>query len=214
MSAQAKNEQKLHRSTAVRDTDEPVAADLIDAAVRTMADTGYHGTSVRDIATAAGVAVGSLYNYFGSKQELLVLMLNRGMDELLVRTEDALFQSTSAPADRLCSIVGVHVGLHVSGPFESMLGNTELRSLEPAALELVISKRDAQRRMFDRVILDGVERGHFATADPIEAARFIVSACTAVATWFRPGGPLTPEEVVARYQRIALDAVGYRSDTA
>ncbi len=67
-------------SFAVRGTDDKVAATLITAAVATMAAKGYHGTSVRDIASEAGVAVGSLYNYFGSKQELLALILNRGLD--------------------------------------------------------------------------------------------------------------------------------------
>lgn len=210
MAARARTDSPARRSLAVRDTDEPTAADLIDAAVLTMAAKGYHGTSVRDIATAAGVAVGSLYNYFGSKQDLLVLILDRGVDRLVVQTEDALFRAGTDPADRLRAIVGVHVGMHTESPLDSLLGNTELRSLEPAALALVTSKRDAQQRMFDRVVIDGVDRGVFGTPTPIDAARFIVSACTAVATWFRAGGALSADDVVARYQRIALDAVGYR----
>jgi AcrR family transcriptional regulator len=197
------------RSLAVRDTDDPTAADLISAAVLTMAAKGYHGTSVRDIATAAGLAVGSLYNHFGSKHDLLALILNRGMDELVISTEAALLRAGTDPADRLRSIVGVHVGRHAKAPLESLLGNTELRSLEPVALEVLITKRDVQQRMFERVVVDGVERGVFTAENPVDAARFVVSACTAVATWFRPDGPLTADEIVVRYQRIALDAVGY-----
>lgn len=178
-----------------------------------MAATGYHGTSVRDIASAAGVAVGSLYTHFGSKHDLLLLILNRVMDDLLTSTEDALFHAGELPASRLRAIVGVHVERHAKYPFESLLGNTELRSLEPSALELIISRRDAQQRMFDRVILHGVEDGAFTTEDPTDASRFIVSACTAVATWYRPSGPMSTTDVVSRYQRIALDAVGFGKES-
>lgn len=201
------------RSPVVRDTDDPSAADLIDAAIHVMAEKGYHGSSVRDITTAAGLAVGSLYTHFGSKHDLLLLILKRVMDDLVTATEDTLFRAGSDPADRLRAIVGVHVRSHAQYPFESLLGNTELRSLEPTALEPVISKRDAQQRMFDRVVLHGVETGAFTTATPVDAARFIVTACTAVATWYRPTGRLGVEDVVSRYQQIALDTVGYRGET-
>ncbi|MGN0123447.1 MAG: TetR/AcrR family transcriptional regulator [Rhodococcus sp. (in: high G+C Gram-positive bacteria)] len=199
-------------SFAVRETDDKVAATLITAAVATMAAKGYHGTSVRDIASEAGVAVGSLYNYFGSKQELLALILNRGLDALVEETEEALLAAGSDPVDRLRAIVGVHVGQHTKAPRESLLGNSELRSLEPQHYAVVVTKRDVQRRMFDRVVVDGVDRGVFTTKTPVDTARFIVSACTAVAGWFHPDGPLTAQEVTARYQDIALDAVGYRKD--
>ena len=197
-------------SSAVRPTDDKAAADLITAAVTTMAAKGYHGTSVRDIASAAGVAVGSLYNYFGSKHDLLALILDRGMDDLVTSTENALLGAGTDPADRLRAIVGVHVGRHTRSTRESLLGNSELRSLEPAARAVVVTKRDVQQRMFDRVVLDGTERGVFTTRTPVVAARFVVTACTAVATWFRPDGPLTADEITAHYQAIALDAVGYR----
>ena len=116
------------------------------------------------------------------------------------------------PVDRLRAIVGVHVGQHTKAPRESLLGNSELRSLEPQHYAVVVTKRDVQRRMFDRVVVDGVDRGVFTTKTPVDTARFIVSACTAVAGWFHPDGPLTAQEVTARYQDIALDAVGYRKD--
>jgi len=91
-----------------------------------------------------------------------------------------------------------------------MIGNSELRSLDPAALALIIAKRDAQQRMFNRVVDDGVARGVFTTTVPREAARFIVTACTAVAVWFRQDGPLKVEEIIARYQETALQSVGYQ----
>jgi len=44
---------------------------LLEAALHQFAARGYHGTSMRQIAEAAGVAVGGIYNHFASKEELL-----------------------------------------------------------------------------------------------------------------------------------------------
>ena len=44
---------------------------LIEAALQQFTATGYHGASMRQIAEAAGVAVGGIYNHFASKEEML-----------------------------------------------------------------------------------------------------------------------------------------------
>jgi AcrR family transcriptional regulator len=197
-------------SNAVVAGDDPTAAAIIMAAVEVMARHGYHGTSVRDLAEAAQVSPGLIYHYFGSKHDLLVTILDRGMDRLVENTEEALFQAGADPAERLRAIVGEHVLAHTRFRRESLLGNTELRSLSSEARRLIVSKRDTQQRMFDRVVRDGVMRGAFTTPYPKEAARMIVTACTAVATWFRESGPQSPDEIAAIYQRMALDTVGHR----
>ncbi|GAA2905154.1 TetR/AcrR family transcriptional regulator [Streptosporangium fragile] len=199
-------------SVAVLEGDDPTAAAIIAAAVEMMARHGYHGTSVRDIADAAKISPGALYHHFTSKHDLLVTILDRIMDALVQHTEDALFHADPAPAERLRAIVEQHVLAHTRGRRESLLGNTELRSLSPHARALIVSKRDAQQRMFDRVIHDGVSQGVFTTPHPKEAARMITTACTAVATWFRETGPQSPTEIATIYQQMALDTVGHRRE--
>jgi AcrR family transcriptional regulator len=44
---------------------------ILDAALRTFSERGYHGTAVPDVARAAGVATGSLYHYFANKEALV-----------------------------------------------------------------------------------------------------------------------------------------------
>ncbi|PRZ44201.1 TetR family transcriptional regulator [Antricoccus suffuscus] len=185
-------------------------AKILASAVEAIAARGYHGTSIRDIAAIAKVSSGSIYHHFGSKHDLLVTIINRGGAALLAATEQALFDAPNEPAERLKAIVRIHVGRHAQYSKESLIGNSELRSLSPSARELVVSQRDGQQRMFDRVVIDGVEKGVFLAPDPIEAARFISSACTAVAGWFNPKGPATVDEIIERYQRVALNAVQYQ----
>lgn len=199
----------LPSTTLTLPDDEPTAAALIAAAVEVMGTHGYHGTSVRDIAVAAGTSPGILYHHFGSKQVLLATLLDRGLDLLVAATEHALDLAGDDPADRLRAIVEAHVRIHLEAQRESLLGNSELRALEPDWLRVVLAKRDVQQRIFDRVVRDGVRREVFAAPHPEDAARFITTACTAVAVWYRPGGPLGPDEIIRRHQEISLDAVRY-----
>jgi len=48
---------------------------ILDAAARVLAERGYHRTTVRDIAREAGIADGTIYLYFSSKQELLLALI-------------------------------------------------------------------------------------------------------------------------------------------
>lgn len=54
---------------------------LLDAAARTFAERGFHGTSVDQIAEAAGFTKGAVYANFGSKDELFLALLDRHTEQ-------------------------------------------------------------------------------------------------------------------------------------
>ena len=62
-------------------------AQILDAATRVFAQRGFHRTTIRDVAKAAGVADGTIYNYFENKTGLLLGILNR-LNETERRPQD------------------------------------------------------------------------------------------------------------------------------
>lgn len=62
-------------------TEEPTSrgertqAQILQAAMRLFIDRGYHGTSMRQIAAEAGIAVSGIYNHFASKEEIFLGVL-------------------------------------------------------------------------------------------------------------------------------------------
>ena len=52
-------------------------AQILDAATKVFAQRGFHRTTIHDVAKAAGVADGTIYNYFENKPALLLGILNR-----------------------------------------------------------------------------------------------------------------------------------------
>ncbi len=62
----AGRENRKERLTKMR------SAQILDAALKIFAKRGFRGATIREIASEAGVAEGTIYNYFGSKQDLLI----------------------------------------------------------------------------------------------------------------------------------------------
>ena len=65
-----------------REIREERRAQLLDIALKLFADEGYHNTTINEIARKAGISKGLIYNYFKSKEELLLEVISRSMDEI------------------------------------------------------------------------------------------------------------------------------------
>jgi AcrR family transcriptional regulator len=179
---------------------------ILDAALRCFADKGYHGSTIREIAERAGVSVAGLYHHFPSKRHLLERLMDDTMDALIAATERAV-DEIEDPVALLRATVAAHVRFHIEFQQQSFVGNTELRSLVSPARERIVRKRDRQRALFDKAVARGLASGAFRTEYPAEATRAVVTMCTAVATWYRPDRPLSPDQLVDRYCELALRMV-------
>src|SRR5271166_3818986 len=83
---------------------------ILEAAVRVFASRGFHATRVSDVASAAGVADGTIYLYFKSKDALLVSLFESRVERLLTFLETEL-PRTARASDKLKRIVEVQLGL-------------------------------------------------------------------------------------------------------
>lgn len=190
-----------------------IAAEIVlNAAVEMFAAQGFHGTSMRDIAAKAGTSLSHAYYYFPSKTDILVGIMTRVTEDLIAALEAARESTVNKPAMRLAAIVRAHVRFHIERQAESFVGNSELRSLEAQDRARVVALRDRVASIFKEVIAEGFASGVFRGVHQAEAARAIISMCTAVAGWYRPTGPDRPETIENRYADLALQTLGYRHD--
>src|ERR1700754_5048101 len=71
---------------------------ILKAAVKVFARNGFHATRVSEVAKAAGVADGTIYLYFESKEELLVRLFEDRVEKLLGFMREELPKEPDAPA--------------------------------------------------------------------------------------------------------------------
>ncbi|MGV6803518.1 MAG: TetR/AcrR family transcriptional regulator [Ruegeria sp.] len=64
---------------------EEMQARILDAAMTCFLDRGYHAAKMQDVARQAGLAKGTLYLYFKSKDALLLALLQRYFDDIRAR---------------------------------------------------------------------------------------------------------------------------------
>src|SRR4051794_15022735 len=83
---------------------------LLRAAIDVFAERGYFNAQVADVARAAGVAAGTVYLYFRSKDDLLVSIFERTVRERLNEGRAAV-EGVSDPAERLRRFARLHLGM-------------------------------------------------------------------------------------------------------
>lgn len=180
----------------------------LQAALRVFVRAGYHGTSIRTIAEAAGLSVPGLYHHYRSKQAILDAIVTATMTEMLAHSHAAEADSDGTPRVRFDNLVEALARFHMERRDHAFLASTEMRSMEPEVRARHIAQRDEQQRLLEDAIADGVADGSFVSAYPADAARAIASLSVSIATWYQPDGPLTEDEVVARHLDFARRIVG------
>lgn len=189
-----------------RDYEHVVLDPALRGALASFLEFGYHGSTMRGIAQRAGLSVAGLYHYYASKQQLLSTILDRTMADLAARTTAALADGVDA-AERFANVVECQALYHTHRRELAFIGASEMRSLAPAARHRIAAIRSEEQRKVDREVARGCREGVFATTQPNAAARAVVTMCTALAQWYRPAGPTSPEVVAAQYVEFALDLV-------
>lgn len=189
----------------------PLVLDVaLSGALSAFLEFGYHGATMRIIAERASLSVPGLYHYYASKQEMLVALLDLTMGDLGARTEAAMSEGTDA-VERFTLIVECLALYHTHRRELAFVGASEMRSLAPEARERVAAVRRAEQRLVDVEVEEAARSGAFATKQPHEAARAVVTMCTALAQWYRGHGPATAEHIAEQYVDFALDLVRCRT---
>lgn len=163
---------------------------MLDVAVQVFAERGYVATSMDEIADRVGVSKPMLYEYFSSKEGLLLASIREARAELRGATEQAVIGATSGKD-------ALHRGLRAFFEFidqrraEWSLLRHELTLIGGTAAAEVEAIRQQQTQLnasLLRVFLDA------ASDLEIEAAaEFLVGACERMAIWCEQRSDVTPQ---------------------
>ena len=169
---------------------------VLAVASELFAKKGFEATSIRDIATAAGMMSGSLYYHFASKEDLYIAVQDASISKIFNAVEQAI-PGIADPWDRLEAAAIAH--------FEAMLDRSGFRvlvtplfppGLDKAVRDALVAQRDRFERMIDTVIAElplpkSLDRRIFR--------QHYLGALNWIPVWYDPGGPVAPAEIVRQF---------------
>lgn len=192
-------------------SDAPSGADAIRAAALSIFfERGYHGTSVREIARRAGLSVAALYHHFPSKYAILLELVNGFTRDLLEEVTAASQGDADDNAARLAAVVRAHVLFHIRRRTEAWITYADRRGLDPDDRAAFAAQREAERQLVEHFIREGIAREEFSVHRVEDSSRALLQMSSAVFSWYRDDGPLTPDQIADSYAVLALDMVQSR----
>ena len=155
---------------------------IIDAAIRVFARTGYYNSRVADIAREAGIASGTIYLYFKTKDEILVTLFREKMAEwvAIVRGEIA---TEPDPVAKLRRLVALHFRVLESNPDLAEVVQVELRQGHKFFRGASAHEISAYFALIAGVLEEGIATGQIRRDVPVKlATKMLFGAMDQVAT--------------------------------
>jgi AcrR family transcriptional regulator len=177
-----------------------------EAAIELFARLGYHATSMRALASEAGIQPAAIYHWYPSKEAILVELQDDFMERLTEKVVAAIARH-QRPALRLAAAVREHVVFHGLHRRAAFVTDSEIRALTEGPREGLIAKRDDYQATFSEMIRDGIRDGSLHATDAHVATYAILLQCTGVALWFDPRGPLKLEQVAELHMELVLGSL-------
>jgi len=185
---------------------------ILDVAVRVFREHGYDGSTLDDVARAAGITKASIYYHVRSKEELLARGVGRALDALFAVLDERPAKLGRAVA-RLRYIVHRTIEITVEQLPEVALllrvrGNTPVE-------RRIMERRRAFDRLIARVMRNAQRQGDLrADVEARLATRLLFGMLNSVTEWYRQGGELDAPEVAEAIFRMAFEGMERRSGRA
>lgn len=166
---------------------------VLRTAARMFNEKGFHATSLDEVAEQLRVTKPTLYYYVSSKDEILFECVRIGLQRL----QDAIAQSAEvggSALDRLMAAMHQYVRIVTAdfGMCVIRVGEDPLPAQSRRKLRRVKAALDLE---FRELIRQGIAEGSIAPCDPKLAAFAMAGALSWIGRWYRPDGPLSPEQI-------------------
>ncbi|PRX49307.1 TetR family transcriptional regulator [Prauserella shujinwangii] len=168
---------------------------MIEVAEAVFAERGYTAASMDEIAERVGVSKPMLYEYFHSKEGLLLACIRQSRAALREVTEEAVAQAASAEDAMRRGLRAFFVFIREHREAWSLLRH-EMALIGTSAADEIEATRQQQTDLISNLL--GALVGE---SDPIRAeasAEFVVGACERLAIWCERHEDITPE-IVTEY---------------
>ena len=177
---------------------------IFTAAANLILEKGFQETSMREIAEAAGMGKSSLYDYFKTKDEVLVFVIEE-KSLILMNQVQAIAYLDIPPAARLRQILAVELSFWQANNNLFLRLGAEVQRLKPESQKGIRERRYAYQDLVAAVIQEGISEGCFRQVNALNAARLLINSLVSVLYTSRPTG--SAEEMLNEMVEIFLNGI-------
>ncbi|MCP4747385.1 MAG: TetR/AcrR family transcriptional regulator [Desulfobacteraceae bacterium] len=177
-----------------------------DVSINLFYRKGYFATSISEIAAGCGIQKASIYYHYPGKEDILFGIMRKTMDDLTSCLKKNL-QGLDDIEGRMRAAVKGHVRFHLEHQKETFIASSELRGLSEGNYSIIVAKRDAYERILQDLISEGAQKGVFGKNDIKILSYAILTLCTAGASWFKPNGRLSIDEIASIYEEFIISGL-------
>ncbi|MFH0733816.1 MAG: TetR/AcrR family transcriptional regulator [bacterium] len=148
--------------------------DILEAAIKVFAETGYHKSKISKIAEIAGVATGSVYVYYKSKEEILYRIFNDIWENLY----HELFKLTSNPSipalEKLDSMIDLILDVFTQNPAMALVIVNEQQNVQRTSVTHFTDYYEKFLDLATGVIQEGIKEGVISKNIDLYVFRFYI----------------------------------------
>lgn len=154
---------------------------------------GFQETPMREIAEAAGLGKSTLYDYFKTKDEILIYFFEDQLNDMTEEAQKIALQNLSADK-RLRQVMEKHIEYLLANKKLFLKLSQESQRLKPESQKKIQEKRHAYQDLIRALIEEGIREGVFRKINALLLARLLISAISSVVFDSRSEG--TPQEML------------------
>ncbi|GBF10375.1 TetR/AcrR family transcriptional regulator [Tepidibacillus sp. HK-1] len=133
---------------------------IIDAAVKVIAEHGYHNAQVTKIAREAQVADGTIYLYFESKDDLLISLFRLKMTRFVEKVKHQI-ELVDTVEQKLYQLIYMHFKQLAMDPDLAIVTQIELRQSNRDIRKLIGATLKIYHQLIEDLIRQGIDEGKF-----------------------------------------------------
>jgi AcrR family transcriptional regulator len=161
--------------------------EIAEAAADLILSQGFNETSVLKISKAAGIGKSTLYDFFASKEEILLFLLEDPLVDLTERTWK-IIQNEGSPEDRLRQVMDMHLNFLLEKKAYYLKLSLEAQRLSVESQRHYQVMRYAYQDLVQGLIEEGIAQGSFRLVNPAMAMKSLLAMMTPVVFTTRPVG--------------------------
>ena len=185
---------------------------LLDAALHLFVSKGYRSTNLEQIAGAADLSKGAVYFYFGSKEAVLIELLNRVRTAVFDKAIKAVEQAGPTMTDKLVAFLHNAAKLGITHRDEVLLlilMSLEFKEREGKVRDCVGRIYGRTHVLIERLIRAGQKSGEFRNDVPIRELAAIVMANHdgTFLEWYRRSDSLKGTDLVRALRSVVVSGL-------